>query len=127
MNPLAFLFRIALGVALFVIFVVIWAWSPYLTGEYAEKGFASGLLSIFFGTQTPGKWTVVALLWSRAFVGFALISWFTTPALQFFMDASFRGLARAGVIVFSSLATACFMAVLLIEYLYYKGGWATFF
>lgn len=124
MNPIEFIFRLIIGGAVVVFGVLVWALAPYLAGAHVVGGEAlnAPVVSIFFGTAKPQGYTVISLLLARGCLGMAIASWITIPALQYFADADFRPLARAGVIVFMTASVAAFLSSLLVHIFYYGGG-----
>ncbi|MGI9306297.1 MAG: hypothetical protein ACR2P5_03230 [Gammaproteobacteria bacterium] len=120
-----FLVRALAGFVVFVILVLLWAFLPYFQGAHLippEVELDAGVVSIFLGTVKARGWTVVLLLLSRGCFGMSLVSWLTLPGLQFFADAEFQPLARAGFIFFFGLSTIFFFAALGVHALYYSGA-----
>lgn len=123
MNPVEFFTRLIIGLAAFVFLVLIWAVAPYAAGAHTGAvEFPVPVASIFFGTAKPKMITVLCLLLARGGLGMAISSWILVPALQFFVDADFRYLARAGVIIFMSISVIAFLSALLAHIVYYGGA-----
>lgn len=124
MNSGEFIARLLIGGAIFIFGVLGWALAPYLNGVHEIGGPAldAPMMSVFFGTARPQGFTVISLLLARGSFSMAAALWVLIPGLQYFADADFRPLARAGVIVFMSLSVAFFLLSLLVHIFYYGGG-----
>ncbi|MDM5147644.1 hypothetical protein NQX30_04575 [Candidatus Persebacteraceae bacterium Df01] len=109
MNTFEFFIRLALSVIVLFFMVLGWALVPYINDEPINTGF----ISVFFGAESVSGFTRNVLLLSRGCLGLTVLSWIFVPSWQFFYDTDFSPLARAFVIIFSSLTVIAFFGALL--------------
>ncbi|MGU9950875.1 MAG: hypothetical protein ACNYPH_00910 [Gammaproteobacteria bacterium WSBS_2016_MAG_OTU1] len=122
MSPVEFMLRVIGAFAILIFLVLFWAVVPYLQGVHLPNSpaeFEAPLLTIIFGTTQPKLVTVSLLLFSRFCFGMAAAAFVLLPALRFFVDADFRPLARAAVIVFFGSSTVAFFAAILAHLVFY--------